>query len=223
MSETKWEPEQIAFYLSIYYSDVPDWTKVLGEFQANERKYNSTTTRKKIAFTILSGIKPLEEPERLLYGCFKIDMFKDVDNWVTRLDEIIQRDLAIAESRKMFLEEGFIAPPEYHPRSRQVLKWLEESAKTDPSITKETFPEVMQRMKNLVLIYGPTSVGTLYNKGEMKAQLHKEAKSWRTGYFVEAALHEHFGVDKLLELKKRDISQAPEYLVKYSAAKAQTL
>lgn len=214
-----WIPENLAFYLSVYYSNVPDWDTQLNKLR--NRNYGRDTTRRHLGFTIVGSvekrIRPTDPPQALLFACNKFDGYDD-DDWATRLEEIYDRDQVIRENRQKLLSLGAIAPVEHHSKSRQALKWLYEEASKDGTISSEDKTYVPNRMKSLVLIYGPSAICSLFQRVELKSEFLLKVPNWRTGYFVEHFLYKFFTLDQLQQMKQLDIEKTPQELVKFFAS-----
>lgn len=211
-----WKPHNLTFYLSVYYSDKPDWNLQLLKLQKKGKTRDQN--RRHLAFTILapyiSKVRETDPVEALLFACFKFDAFNDLD-WASKLEDIFDRDQIIKDQRKDFMSIGSIAPVEYHSRSRQALKWIYEEASQDSSISVGNKEEVLNRLKSVVMIYGPSAVCSLFQRPELKSSFFMKTPNWRTGYFIEQALYEHFSHEQLLKMKHRDIQSAPDELIKF--------
>lgn len=211
-----WQPQNLVFYLNVYYSDQIDWNQQLMKLQKKGK--TKEQNRRHLAFTILapfiSKVRPTDPPEALLFACFKFDAFNDLD-WANKLEDIFDRDQIIKKERKHLMSIGSIAPVEYHSRSRQALKWIYEEAAKDKSINTENKEAVLNRLKSVVMIYGPSSICSLFQRPELKSSFFMKTPNWRTGYFIEHALREHFSHDQLLKMKQRDIASSPEELIKF--------
>jgi hypothetical protein len=211
-----WIPENLAFYLSVYYSNVPDWERQLSKLR--NKNYGKDKTRQHLGFTIIGSkekhVRPTDPPEALLFACYKFDGFDEQD-WSSILENTYSEDQIIQENRQKLLSLGSITPVEHHSRSRQGLKWLYEEASKDETIsdTDKTFIE--NRMKSLLLIYGPTAICSMFQRVELRSQFLPNVPNWRTGYFVERFLYEFFTLDQLQQMKQLDIERAPNELIKY--------
>src|SRR5690606_29054523 len=109
---------------------------------------------------------------------------------------------------------GVIAPIEYHSRSRQAYKWILEEAAKDPTINESNKSDVLNRLKSSIMIYGPSSICSLFQRIEIKPAFISNALNWRTGYFIEQALYNFYDFEKLQQFKQRDIQSAPNELIK---------
>ena len=214
--ENVWLPENLKYYLNVYYSNLPDWNVELERLRSKNRGQDQT--RASIAFTILAPyelrVKVTDPPQALLFAGFKFDGFKDQD-WSSKLESTFARDLEIKAFRQELLKLGSIHPVEYDPRSRQAYFWLKEQALEDPTLTDSDKINLDNRMKSLLLIYGPTAVSAIFQRPELTSQLVTEMPNWRTGYFVERFLHGSFDQDQLLKMKDTDVKRTPEIRVKY--------
>ena len=215
-----WLPKTLTFYLSVYYSDQVDWNVQLQKLRS--RKMSVEQRRSQIAYTILApvelGTRPTAPIEALLFVSSKFSGFEDRD-WPKALEKVFEEDTTNNALRGDLLGLGSIHPVEYHARSRQALKWLCEQASNDPTITDEIKNDVVNRLKNLILIYGPSSVCSIFQRPELKAQLLPRVSNWRTGYFIERALTSYFSPEQLKEMKVRDMDKAPRELRKSFTSK----
>lgn len=213
-----WNPENLKTYLNIYYSDQPDWDRELGKLRKKGKSRDMN--RKHLAFTILApfeiNLRPTSPVEALLHACYKFDSFDDQD-WASNLERVFVQDQVTHQNRNKFLSMGVIAPVEHHSRSRQALKWVYELAAEDGTITEANKNAVLNRLKSTIMIYGPSAVCSLFQKGEVKASYLMKVPNWRSGYFLERGLYLHNDLDKLLLFKQRDIESAPKELVKHFA------
>lgn len=211
----KWEKETLVRYLNLYYSDGVDWGKHLESLRS---KGTPEQVKKKIAFCILGSyvhkIKPTDQPERLLFGGYKFgEAYEDTD-WVQEFNALLEEDERIEQTRNSLLTStGCISPIEYHSRSRQAFIWMTDEAKYDPRITKENRDDIYQKLKNVIYVYGPTAICSLFQKNDLRAQYIDTIHSWATGYFLERNLHACFGKD-LLTMKALDMERAPQELIK---------
>lgn len=212
-----WNKETLVFYLSIYYSGEVNWSAQLERLKV-QKKSNAALVQKQVAYTILSPYlhhtRPTTPVEALLFVCPKFSDFNDME-WAEELEKVYEEDKALKALREELLALGSIHPVEYHVRSRQGLKWLCEQASEDPTIQVNDKDEVVNRLKNLILIYGPSAVCSLFQRPEMKAQFLPKVHNWRSGYFVEKELHRLFSRKELLEMKSHDIDTAPKELKKF--------
>ena len=211
-----WQPENLNFYLNVYYSDVPDWNRQLERLRAKGK--SKDVNRRHLGFTILAPymlrMRPTDPPEALLFACFKFDNFYDLD-WADLLEKTYDQDQIIKQRRKALLQMGSIVPVEYHSRSRQAIKWIYEQASEDPSVTSDNKAEVLNRLKSVVVIYGPSAICSLFQRPEIRSVFLTKTPNWRTGYFIEHSLYEHFSFEQLQQIKERDLESAPEELVKF--------
>jgi hypothetical protein len=214
-ADTIWDKDKLKRYLSIYYSETVDWDDQLSKLWKQSRG-NQKSYKEKIAYTIISPVRdktrPTDPEEALLFVCFKFSNFNEAD-WVNLLEEEYTKDVEIEAFREVLLDFGGIHPVEYHPKSRQALQWLCERATLDKSIKPEDNALITNKLKNLIIIYGPSAVNSLFQKEELKYKYIKGAPNMRTGYFIEKALHEVYSQDKLKELKYKDMTRAPEELI----------
>lgn len=210
-----WNPENLIFYLSVYYSDKPDWMKQLAKLQRKGKPREMS--RKHLAYTILSSyllkVRTTDPPEALLFACFKFDSFDDLD-WASKLEDIFDEDQLIKANRNRMMG-SIISPVEYHSRSRQALKWLYEEASADPTVDESNKEMVLQRLRNSILLYGPSAICSLFQRPDIKSSFFMKAPNWRTGYFIERALYEHFSFEQLVQMKERDLESAPSELIKH--------
>lgn len=210
-----WQQDKLAYYLSVYYSDQTDWMRQLDKLWS--RNSSRENKRRQIAYTILSPYfvktRPTDPVEALLFVCFKFDNFNEI-NWEEKLEEIFKQDQIIKANRSQFLTMGCIAPVEYHVKSRQALKWLYEEASHDKTINVENKNDVLNRLKSLILIYGPSVICSLFQRKELKSEMMLKTPNWRTGYFVERYIYEYFSIDQLIQMKQKDLDSSPDELVK---------
>lgn len=213
-------------YLYLYTADF-DWSKPLDELR--NLPISVGEKWKRLAFTILL---PAHEQNafkgtnfsNIFNWCFKWQQFNSND-WLTELADVFDEDKRIDDVRQSCLDLGVVYPLHYNPTTRQAFNWLNESATTSITTSANLYgtnDEVpVEKLQNLVYIYGGNAVCSIYNKPELEGRI-KRLINWRTGYFFERLVNSVYSKDKLIEIKTHEINKlANSKLVRQIVKKAE--
>lgn len=85
----------------------------------------------------------------------------------------------------------------------------------DDTLSEQDKTLIGNRMKSLIMIYGPSVVSSLFQRVELKSEFLMKMPNWRTGYFVEHFIYKFFTLDQLQQMKQLDIERTPKELLKF--------
>jgi len=212
-----WTRENLAKYLSIYYSDQVEWADQLTKLQG--RIKDSDRRRKQAAYTILAPylhrVKATTPVEALLFACFKFSDYDEID-WVRELEVTFEQDKHTKALQSRLLSMGYIHPLEHDARCNQALRWLcEQASRQDDIVTAPAAVKagVTNKYKNLIYVYGPSSICSLFQRPELKQSLLHNVHNWKTSYFIEKELLKANNDQQLMDRKELDLRRTQKDLV----------
>lgn len=150
-------------------------------------------------------------PENLLFKCVTYHQFNERD-WFELFKTEVKQDLKVYEWRNKCLSLGIIDPIDIAPFTRQAYNWLFAAAEKHKDIDDNTKKDISDRMRNLVWAYGGINVCNMFSRYE--ESLNKKVLNWRTGYFFEKDLFNHYTIDQVVKIKTAELEKTNTKLVK---------
>lgn len=206
-------------YLKLYVADI-DWQPHIASLWNNALKKfgNDDVAKDHVKKAVACAtILPLVEktqipdpPSNLLFWCTGWKQFNEND-WFAMLVEIVKEDLEIQKKRNKVVRLGVIDPIDVSPITRQAFNWLYEKVIEDKTVDEESLQDIRKKMANLVRAYGGAAICNVFMKYKMNVD---KIMNWRSGYFFEREMHKIYSLDKLVKIKKEEISKTNSNYVK---------
>lgn len=199
--------------LNLHVSPSHNWARAIQRLHVRYKKQFGKKRavdelRRSVAFTILLPTNDQyltvdhDDPESNL---FRWSTFRqrDDEDWFVKLQDLVSENVRIVENRERVRQLGLIIRPELQPMSRQALAWVLREAKNAGDFTESS----QLKHHDFVCTYGGASVCTLFQ--QYKPAISK-VPNWRTAYFVERLLHKRLGIERLIELKRKELKKTDQ-------------
>lgn len=207
-------------YLDIYVTESDDWDKELQNVYNSLLKKNPNVEQAKknlkkiIACAILlpytDKTRLPHKKESILFHVPSYHQFKEED-WVKKLQNMIQEDYDIEKKRNKLLDMGIVYPIEYSPTSRQAVNWIYKHANEADYNIKET-EEYVNKLNNIVYAYGgKVVIGVFEKTGPQK--LRNRVYNWHTMYFFEKLIHHTYSFKQIQKIKQEELTGTNHQLV----------
>lgn len=212
----KLDSETAIKYLSIYLGeDYAECEKAVATLWSRLSKANSATAAAKmkeiVSHTVLyeSYVKSRlpEKPINLLFYSQKYESLGEREWWPI-LAKIIEKDKEIEKIRNYCLNMGVVNPIEYSPKTRQAFNWLKDKCVVD----KQTISD--NKIKSLIYAYGGDVICGVFERDKEFFKI-KNLPKHDLPYFFEKLIHEVYTPEKIVKIKKLELSKtSPKLVVK---------
>jgi len=205
-------------YLNIYIGEA-DWKEKISQlWTVQKRKLGDEQKakefiKKSVACACLSPMINKsaipEEKHVLLFWVSGWPQYNERD-WFQTFREVVQKDIQIENNRIKILAMGIFEQIDMSPLTRQAYNWLHERLEKESFSTEEKRSEAIEKMKNLVRIYGGAVICNVFTNYSLNVE---KVLNWRSGYFIEKEIHKVYSLDQIAKIKKAEMAKTnPKYI-----------
>jgi hypothetical protein len=97
------------------------------------------------------------------------------------------------------------------PITRQAYNWLYDLLDKEKFDSQEKREEGIQKIKNLVKIYGGAIICNLFTNHQASVD---KVLNWKSGYFIEREIYKVYSVDQIIKIKSAEINKTNKNYIK---------
>jgi len=206
-------------YLSLYIGEC-DWnSKIAYLWSTQKKKFKDEDSakeyvKKSVACACLTLIYNKtaipEDKSSLLFWVGGWPQFNERD-WFSIFREIIKKDLEIDQHRKAVIQLGVFDYIDMSPITRQAYNWLYDLLDKEKFDSQEKREEGIQKIKNLVKIYGGAIICNLFTNHQASVD---KVLNWKSGYFIEREIYKVYSVDQIIKIKSAEVNKTNKNYIK---------
>lgn len=204
-------------YLNIYVADI-EWSQHIKKLWKNFSNKNKTEeeckalVKRAVSCAILlpatENTQIPDPPHSLLFWCTGWAQFYEKD-WFDIFKKVVKQDIKIKNSRIELINHGIIDPVDHSPVTRQAFNWLYEHA--EEQIQKENKQAVVNKLKNIVSIYGGAVVSSIFMSHQSNVD---NVLNWRSGYFFEKEIYKIYSLEKIKKIRSAEFAKTNPSFIK---------
>lgn len=208
-------------YLTLYLGEA-DWKEKISQLWSTQKKKLKDETKakefvkKSVACACLTPILDKstipDENYVLLFWVSGWTQFNERD-WFSLFQEVVKKDLEIEKNRKNILKLGIFDQIDMSPLTRQAFNWIYERLDKESFSSVEKKEESIEKIKNLVKIYGGAIVCNLFtnHSGALDKILN-----WKSGYFIEREIYKVYSIEQIAKIKTAEINKTNKnYIINF--------